>query len=154
MKRSAWLVLAVVFVAGCEREAAKPGFSSAAPVARVAQQQRHVPDEWWLPTCGNVQPLQVGHDVTPPVVVHRVESKVPESLHRRERAGIIIIETVIDDAGVVCAARVVKTFEGQFGAEPAASALEAVKQWKFRPAKLNGTPRACVFAISVRLHPR
>lgn len=150
---SAWFVL-MVLAAGCGREASKPAAAVAPPVVRAVQQRPHVPDEWWLPGCGNVQPLQVGHDVTSPVLVHRVEPKMPETLHHRGRVGIIIMEAVINDAGVVCAARVVKTFEGQFGAELAASALEAVKQWKFRPAKLNGTPRACVYSVSVRLHPR
>lgn len=139
-------MLAMVLVAACERETAKP--VAASPVKQPLVQ------DWWIPTCGNVLPLQVGHHVTPPVAIKRVEPRFPEHLHRRGHPGVIIIQIVITDSGVVCAARVEKTFEGSIGAELAASALEAVKQWKFRPAKLNGKPRACVYTLTVRVHTR
>ncbi len=102
------------------------------------------PEEWWVATCGNVRPLQVGHDVTPPVTIKRVEPKL------RGRAGIIVVQTVINDSGTVCAARVAKTFDEEL----TASALKAVKQWKFKPAKLNGKPRACVYSLALRIHRR
>ncbi|MFL6246091.1 MAG: energy transducer TonB [Thermoanaerobaculia bacterium] len=115
---------------GCDNRFVIANFILAAMLAMA-------PDAWWVPACGNIKPLQVGHDVTPPVIIKRVEPKV--------RGGIVILQAVINDAGTVCAARVVKTFDERVGA----SALEAVKQWKFRPAKLNGKPRACVYSIAV-----
>ena len=146
------VMLAMVLAAACERQTAKPVAASAATATvRGAQEQPVVPD-WWVPACGNVLPLQVGHDVTPPVVIERVDPKMPRYLHPRRRQGVVIIQIVITDAGAVCAARVAKTLEGQIGAELGVSMLEAVKQWKFRPAKLNGQARACVYSIALNTH--
>src|SRR5688572_28990125 len=143
----------MVLVAACEWESAKPVVASATTATVRAAQKQPLVQDWWVPTCGNVLPLQVGHDVTPPVTIKRVEPTFPRHLHSRGLQGVVIIQIVITDSGRVCAARVEKTFEGSIGSEIAASALEAVKQWQFRPAKLNGKPRACGYTLTVRVHP-
>lgn len=113
----------------------------------VACRPEHTPasrqDRWWVPTCGPMQPLGVmgGHDIVPPVLLERVEPRWP----RAKTRGVIIIETVLTDDGRVCAARIVRGL----GEEMNVAALEAVKQWRFTPVKLNGEPRPAFYGVGV-----
>lgn len=100
-------------------------------------------DRWWVATCGEVMPLRVGndHSVTPPQLLERVEPLWPDD----GISGIVIIETVVDANGRICDARVLRGLNQELDA----IALAAVKQWRFRPALLDGVPRASVYAVSV-----
>ncbi len=136
----ALLLLALLTLAGCDRPAPPPA-KPAAPLA----------DRWWLAACGDIEPLQVGHDVTLPVAVHRVPPKWPDILYRtRIAGGVIIAQAVITDTGDVCAVRILRTFEGAIGEQLSAATVEALRQWKFQPATLHGKPRACVYALTVK----
>ena len=95
-------------------------------------------ENWFIATCGNVQPLGVGHDVEPPKLIQRVDPHL-------ETRGIVIIQTVLTDKGEVCAAQILRGLDPQSDR----AALEAVKQWRFTPAKLNGQPRYAFFALTV-----
>lgn len=120
-------VFAAILAVACGREAAAPRADT-----------RVLPDQWWRSACGDVAPLQVGHGVTPPVLLDRVAP-------RSRIGGIVIVATVIGTSGKVCDARVVRTFDGELDAV----VLEAVRRWRFRPAMLNGTPRAAVYYVTV-----
>jgi TonB family protein len=103
-------------------------------------------DRWWVETCGDVHPLGVmgGHEVVPPILLERVEPSWPRD---RER-GVIQIEAVLTGDGRVCAARIRRGF----GDDVNHAALEAVKQWRFTPVRLNGQPRPAFFNIAVEVN--
>jgi periplasmic protein TonB len=62
---------------------------------------------------------------------------------------VILIESIIDRRGRVCATRLLK------GRGPLAeSALSALKQWKFEPARQNGRPVPVYFYLAVNICPR
>ncbi len=62
--------------------------------------------------------------------------------------GMIIIESVIDRHGRVCAARLLK------GSGPLAeSAVESLKRWRFEPARVNGRPIPVYFTLSLNFCP-
>ena len=91
--------------------------------------------------CEALHPLRVvNNEIVPPVVVHRVAPKVVPS------NAIVIIGTIIDKAGNVCDAQVLK------GAGRAAdvAAVDAVRQWTFRPLRFHGETYACLFTVAVR----
>jgi len=96
---------------------------------------------WWEPACGGRKPYMVGHDITPPRVARRVEPAWPKP-HVK---GIVIVETVITEAGDVCAARVLKTPSAAMGA----AAVRAVTRWRFVPARKGGRAVAVVFDVAV-----
>jgi protein TonB len=85
--------------------------------------------------------LQVGHRVTPPQLIERVDPELPPLAPK----GIVIVQTVVNADGTICAARVVRGL----GADVDEGVLAAVRQWRFHPAKLDGVPRAAVYALSV-----
>ena len=90
-------------------------------------------------------PYRVGGDVKAPVVITRVEPMYPEEARRNHVAGIVIVEAVIDRNGDVGDVRVLKPLP--FGLDQAA--VDAVKQWKFRPGTLAGEPVDVLFNLTI-----
>jgi TonB family protein len=89
--------------------------------------------------------LRVGGDVKAPVVISRVEPIYTEEARTARITGIVIVEAIIDRNGVVKNASVLKPLP--FGLDQAA--LNAVRQWTFRPATLNGQPVDVVFNLTI-----
>jgi protein TonB len=57
----------------------------------------------------------------------------------------VIVETIIDGNGNVTDVRVLKGLP--MGLD--ASAIDAVKKWKFKPGTLNGQPVPVIFTLTV-----
>lgn len=91
------------------------------------------------------QPYRVGGDVKAPVVIKRVEPVYPAEARAARISGIVITEVVIDRTGVVRDAKVLKPLP--FGLDQAA--IDAVKQWQFRPGTLNGEPVDTIFNLTI-----
>lgn len=70
----------------------------------------------------NPQPMR-----TPP-------PEYPRQLLAEQVAGMVVVEVVIDDHGRVDQAEIIKSTESAFNAP----SIEAVKKWRFRPAKKDG----------------
>ena len=90
-------------------------------------------------------PYRVGGDVKAPVVINRVEPVYPEEARKARIMGIVIVEAIIDQNGVVKDVEVLKPLP--FGLDQAA--VDAVKQWTFKPATLNGQPVAVRFNLTI-----
>ncbi|HEX3067436.1 MAG TPA: energy transducer TonB [Thermoanaerobaculia bacterium] len=90
-------------------------------------------------------PLRVGGDVKAPVIIHRVEPVYTEVARKAAISGIVIVEVIIDRAGTVKDARVLKPLP--FGLDQAA--IEAVRKWTFRPGTLNGRPVNVIYTLTV-----
>ena len=89
--------------------------------------------------------LRVGGDVKAPVVISRAEPIYPAEARKARISGIVILETVIDRNGDVRDVTVMKGLP--YGLSEAAA--DAVRQWKFRPATLNGQPVDVIFNLTV-----
>ncbi len=77
-------------------------------------------------------PVRVGGDVPEPRRISSVEPVYPASARNGE-AGVVVVEFIIDAAGNVERARVLRSsplFD--------AAALEAVRQWRYEPTLLGG----------------
>lgn len=88
---------------------------------------------------------RVGGDVKAPVVITRVEPIYPDDARRARVTGIVILEAIIDEEGNVANARVLKPLP--FGLDQAA--LDAVRQWRFRPGTLDGKPVKVLFNLTI-----
>jgi len=93
----------------------------------------------------SAQPYRVGGDVKAPVIEHRVEPAYTAEAARARISGIIIVEATIDETGHVAHVEVLKPLP--FGLDQAA--VDAVKQWTFKPATLNGNPVPVYFNLTV-----
>ena len=90
-------------------------------------------------------PLRVGGDVQAPVVIENVEPSYTEEARKAGISGIVIIQALIGRDGLVKDASVLKPLP--FGLDQAA--VDAVKQWKFKPGMLAGKPVDVVFNLTV-----
>jgi len=101
---------------------------------------------------GGGQPMALSTSaVKPPRLVKRVEPVYPEGANAFDVGGILIVEVVIDKEGRVTAPRVRKALPA-----PTLSfaALEAVKQWRFEPGRVEGEPVPVLFNLTVNFKPR
>jgi TonB family protein len=92
---------------------------------------------------------RVGGDVKPPVKVKGPEPKYPEALLKQKIGGVVILETVIDESGHVATVKALHSVNPEL----TGAVVEAVKQWEFQPATLNGKPVRSVFNITVDMRP-
>jgi TonB family protein len=104
------------------------------------------------------EPIEVRHVGPAAVAAASEPTEAPQRIRKRdpERPGIVnalgvavaVLEVAIDVDGVVKQPRVVKS--------PAPSvsyaALEAVKQWRFRPGTVGGKPVPILFNLTVTMH--
>jgi len=104
------------------------------------------------------KPLDVLHLDSPPIDPATAKTEPPERTRKRdpERPAIVnaldqaiaVLEVTIDVDGMVRQPRIVSS--------PAPSvsyaALEAIKQWRFRPGRIGGTPFPVLFHITFNFH--
>jgi TonB family protein len=94
--------------------------------------------------------LHVEGDVKAPVVVTRIEPLYPEAARKDRIAGVVILEILIDKSGSVADAMVLQNLPDGLGQ----AAMDAVKQWKFKPATMNGEPVDVIFNVTMNFKPR
>jgi len=87
-------------------------------------------------------------DITPkadeiPSPVKTIAPEYPANLRKDKVSGLVSVMIVIDEKGEVMAAEVSKTTNDEFR-EPA---LDAIRRWRFKPAKLEG--KAVKFRVTV-----
>ena len=86
--------------------------------------------------------------VTAPVVIHRVEPDYPDEARKARFQGSVMVYVEVDEQGRVRGIRV----EKPAGLGLDEKAIEAVKQWRFRPATRDGRPVAVPARIDVSFH--
>ena len=69
-----------------------------------------------------------------PRILKKVHPKYPEAARRAEREGVVTIEFTVDVGGKAVDINVAKPM----GAGLDEAAIEAVKKWRFTPAKRGG----------------
>ena len=99
------------------------------------------------PPAANAPPAgMIGGDVVAPRLLRKVEPAYPRGAHAFAVDGKLVVEVTINRAGVVTAPHIVKSLPA-----PTLSyaALEAVKQWRFRPGYLAGEPVEVLFNVTI-----
>jgi periplasmic protein TonB len=98
---------------------------------------------------GPIRPEQfIPLRIVQPEVIHRVEPAYPQTLLRMRKEGIVILQALITANGDVQKIEILKSDHPLFSQ----SAIDAVSQWKYRPAKLRGKPVAVYFTVTVMFH--
>lgn len=82
----------------------------------------------------------------PPVPVRTVAPDYPPELRRDGISGLVMVKCTIDEQGNVLDPQIEKSSNGAFE-KPA---VEALKKWKFKPAKQDGTPVAIKVSIPIK----
>ena len=89
--------------------------------------------------------LQIGGAIVKPEVIRRVQPNYTEIARKARVQGVVIVEAIVDKQGDVTNVRVLKGLP--MGLEQ--SAMDAVKQWTFKPATLNGRPVSVYFVLTI-----
>jgi protein TonB len=98
-----------------------------------------------VPVIASAQPYRVGGEVKAPVVTYKVEPTYTEEARRERISGIVILETLIDRTGAVKDVTVLKPLPAGLSE----AAVDAVKQWTFKPGTINGEAVDVVFNLTV-----
>ncbi len=91
------------------------------------------------------EPILPTGDVVLPVIIKKVEPSYPDIARRARIEGKVILQAVIDKEGNVNEVTVLSSSNPMFND----SAIDAVKQRKYKPALQNGRPVAIYFTIRV-----
>jgi TonB family protein len=90
-------------------------------------------------------PYRVGGEVTRPEIISSVKPIYTELARRSRVTGTVIVEAVIDEKGNVTNVRVLKGLP--MGLSDAA--VDAIQNWKFKPATLEGRPVQVYYVLTV-----
>jgi protein TonB len=93
--------------------------------------------------------LRVSDGIQPPVKLSDVRPEYPELAIRAGVEGVVIIECRVDTRGHVVDTRVLRGHPLLTRA-----ALDAVRQWRYRPTLLNGHPVSVIMTVTVRFQLR
>ena len=88
------------------------------------------------------QVFTIGGDVSPPKLIYKVDPS------RAAGTGTVLLELVVSSKGLPRDLRVIESI----GKELDNSAIEAVKQWRFEPARKNDKPVAVRVTVEIRFH--
>lgn len=90
------------------------------------------------------QPLKVGGIVRAPQKIHHVAPTYPAIAQSARVEGMVILEALIAEDGSVREVKVLKSLPLLD-----ASAVDAVRQWRFTPTLLNGVPVQVIMSVTV-----
>ncbi len=99
-------------------------------------------------TTAHEKVYQVGNGVTAPVLTYSVDAEFTKKAKDAKYQGVSVVSCVVDADGMP---RHVHTIR-KLGMGLDEKALEAVRQYKFKPGLLNGKPVAVQITIEVNFH--
>jgi TonB family protein len=88
--------------------------------------------------------VRVGGDIKEPKKIRHVAPVYPELAAQAKVQGVVIIEALIDGAGNVIDANILRSVPLLDQA-----AVDAVRQWQFTPTLLNGAPVNLIMTVTV-----
>lgn len=94
---------------------------------------------------GPPEPVELTPDMVPPVLVTRVQPEYPPMAITARLPGFVVLQAVVGEDGGVLDVTVLSSSSPIF----VRSAVDAVKQWKYRPALQSGRPVRVYFTVRV-----
>lgn len=80
-----------------------------------------------------------------PELIHKLEPVYPEEARKARIHGIVILEATTDIKGNVIKVKVLRPVHPLLDK----AAIDAIKQWKYKPTIIDGKPRGVVFTVTV-----
>lgn len=78
--------------------------------------------------------------------VRTVPPEYPGELKKQKVSGLVLVKCTVDDQGNVSETNIVKSSNDQFDR----FAMDAVKKWKFKPARQDGTAVSSQVTIPIK----
>ena len=86
-----------------------------------------------------------GDRVRPPKAVHRVDPSYTDAARKAGTTGQVVLECIVDEEGKIADVKVVRGLPE--GLDQAA--IDAIRQWRFEPARLDGEPVKVRFTLTI-----
>lgn len=131
--------ISVVFTLGGEAPPAGDQGTQTSPGQSTEGAQSAVPTPKWTPTR-----IRVGANVQAASLIHKVDPEYPESAKQAHISGTVVLHAIIGKDGSVLSLDYVSG-----PPELTKASIDAVKQWRYKPTKLNGDPIEVDTTISV-----
>jgi protein TonB len=91
------------------------------------------------------EPVRIGGQIQQPTLLRRVEPVYPPMAVNARVQGIVILEAIVDEEGRVKEVKVLRSSHLMLDHE----AVVAVRQWRYAPVVLNGTPVRFVLSVAL-----
>lgn len=95
-------------------------------------------------------PYRPGSGITPPELLHEVKPDYTEDARRRNLEGEVVLEIIVRSDGSVGNIRLLQALGGGLDQR----AIDAVKRWRFAPARRHGTPVDVLVEVAVEFRLR
>lgn len=89
--------------------------------------------------------VRIGGALAAPKLIHSVPPRYPDIAQMARLSGIVILEAVVDAKGQVESVKILRGIPLLDDA-----ALEAVRQWRYKPLLLNGVPTRFILTVTVQ----
>jgi TonB family protein len=93
------------------------------------------------------EPVRAVGDIKPPKLIKKVEPIYPEAARAEGIKGTVILEVTTDIYGRVKNIKVLESIP-----ELDRASIDAVKQWIYEPALIDGKPKGVIFTVTVTFH--
>jgi TonB family protein len=100
------------------------------------------------PSAPAIGPQRIGGDIAAPNLIYGPKPVYPPGAYARQAQDSVQLDTVIGKDGTVQSVLVNPT-QGGTNLELIQAAIDAVKQWRYRPALLNGVPLEVPMTVTV-----
>ena len=81
---------------------------------------------------------QIGSGVSAPLLTHSVKPRFTSEAMSARVSGVALLDCVVNADGSVGECRIARSIDRRYGLDD--QALIAVRQWRFKPGMLKGTP--------------
>jgi protein TonB len=112
---------------------------------RLLDMEREFERAKQIQAAGGRAPVRVGGNLRAPQKVKDVRPAYPSIAQSARVQGVVILEVIIDEQGLVSNARILRSIPLLDQA-----ALDAVRQWEFTPTRLNGDLVPVIMTITVQ----
>src|SRR4030095_7339596 len=93
-------------------------------------------------------PERIGGDISAPTAVYMPKPVYPPGAYAKQAQTSVKLDTIIGKDGTVQSV-VVNPSQGGTNLELIRAAIDAVKQWRYKPALLNGAPLDVPMTVTV-----
>ena len=95
-------------------------------------------------------PVRIGGQITAPALIHRVEPTYPDLAAFAQLSGIVILEALVNTDGCVESVKILRSRHPLLDK----ASQEALRQWRYSPLVLNGTPASFVLTVTFNFSVR
>ncbi len=92
--------------------------------------------------------FRVGGGVTAPTLIKRVDPEYPDPAREALTQGTVVVQGIVQSDGALTVTGILRNLDPQLDR----NALDAMKQWRFEPGRLRGTPVPVEIDIEVHFN--